>query len=69
MHIKQLIAFEFQDRHKFFCYKYKNARSLEEIDLRYVVICSWWYSFGAASEGAIKEFSNWLSFWHFHVKY
>jgi hypothetical protein len=38
MHIIQLIAPKFHDQHKTFCYKYKNARSLEEIDLCYVVI-------------------------------
>jgi len=30
-HTKQLIVLEFQDRHKTFCYEYKNLRSLEKV--------------------------------------
>jgi hypothetical protein len=52
-HTKQLIALEFQDWHKALCYEYNNARSLEEVDLRYVAIYSWWYSSRIVVKGAI----------------
>jgi hypothetical protein len=48
-----LIALEFHDRHKALYYEYKKATSLEEVDLWYVTIRSWWYSFKATSEGAM----------------
>ncbi len=67
-HTKQFIALEFQDRHKALCYEYNNARSLEEVDLRYVAIYSWWYSSRIVGKGAIQEFNNQLNFWHFHVR-
>jgi hypothetical protein len=47
---------------KTLCYDYKNAMSLEEIDLWYATTQFWWYSSGVASEGAIYELNNWLGF-------
>jgi hypothetical protein len=52
---------------KIFCYKYKNVRSLKEVDLRYATICYWWYSSKATSEEPIHELNNWLVFLHFCV--
>ncbi len=40
------------------CYDYKKAMSLEEVDLQYVTIRSWWYSFRVANEGTIHKFNN-----------
>jgi hypothetical protein len=57
-HIKQLIALEFQDLHKAFCYDYKKEKSLEEANVWYAAIRSWWYSYGAIVEGAIHELNN-----------
>jgi hypothetical protein len=56
--MKQLIALKFQDWHKTFCYDYKKAKSLEEANIYYVIICFWWYSFGAVADGAIHELNN-----------
>jgi hypothetical protein len=42
--------------------------SLEEVDLRYATIQSWWYLLRATNEGAIHKFNNWLGFWHFCVQ-
>jgi hypothetical protein len=41
-HSKQLIAPKLQEQHKALCFKYKNATSLEEMDVQYVAIQSWW---------------------------
>ena len=35
---------------------------------KYLVIRSWWLSFGAATEEDILGLSEWLDFWHFHYK-
>jgi hypothetical protein len=61
-HTKKLIVSEFQDRHKALYYDYKKAKSLEEDDVCYAVICYWWYSFGVAAKGVTHELNNWLSF-------
>jgi hypothetical protein len=60
MHTKQLIDLEFQDRHKALCYDYNKTKSLEKVDVCYAIIRFWWYSYGAATEGVIHEFNNWL---------
>jgi hypothetical protein len=51
-HTKQITP-EFHDWHKALYYEYKKTTSLEEVNLRYVTIWSWWYSFKATSEGAM----------------
>jgi hypothetical protein len=33
---------ELQERHKALCFEYKNATSLEESNVRYATIQSWW---------------------------
>jgi hypothetical protein len=42
--------------------------SLEEVDLWYVTIWSWWYLSEVANEGTVHELNNWFNFWHFHVQ-
>jgi hypothetical protein len=44
------------------------TKSLKEVDVYYVAIHSWLYLSGVVAEGAIHEFNNWLSFWHFRVR-
>jgi hypothetical protein len=39
--------------------------SLEEPDLRYATIWSWWYPWKTASKGAIHKLNN---LWHFCVQ-
>lgn len=38
IHTKQQIKQEMCEQHKTLCYEYKNANSLEEINVRYVTI-------------------------------
>ncbi len=64
---KQLIAQNFHDQQKTLCYEYKKATSLEEANIQYATIRSWWYSFGAANKGDIHELNNWCGFWYFCV--
>jgi len=67
-HTKQLIRPKLQDEHKVLCHEYKNATSFGDVDNHYVLICSWWLSFGVAFEASVHKLSNWLNFWHFRVK-
>jgi hypothetical protein len=41
IHTKQHIKPKLQDKHKTLCYEYKNAISLKEVDVWYVIICYW----------------------------
>jgi hypothetical protein len=59
---------ELQEWHRALCFKYNNTTSLEETNVRYVTIRSWWYSSRAVTKSAIHNHNNWLGFWHFHVK-
>jgi hypothetical protein len=61
-HTKSLIAPKFHDQHKALCYGYKKTMSLEEVNLQYVTIQSWWYSSRVANKGAILEFNNLFDF-------
>jgi hypothetical protein len=67
-HTKQLITPKFHDQHKALYYEYKKTRSLEEAELRYAIIWSWWYLFGVINKGAIHKLNNWLDFLHFCVR-
>jgi hypothetical protein len=51
-----------QEQHEALCFEYKNAISLEEVDVPYARIWSWWYSSKVVAEGAIHKFNNWLGF-------
>jgi hypothetical protein len=57
-HTEQLITLELQKWHKALCFKYKNATSLEEVDVWYATIWSWWYSSRAIPESVIHELNN-----------
>ncbi len=39
-------------------YEYKNAISLEEIDVRYTIIQCWWYSLGVTNQVGLHELDN-----------
>jgi hypothetical protein len=66
-HTTQLIAPKFHDWHKALYYEYKKTMPLEEVDLWYATIRSWWHLFRVTRDGTIHELNNWLGFWHFCV--
>jgi len=39
-------------------YEYKNAISLEEIDVRYTIIQCWWYFLGVTNQVGLHELDN-----------
>jgi hypothetical protein len=67
-HTKQQIKLKLQNKHRTLCYEYKNAISLEEIDVWYATIHCLLYSLGVANEARFQELENWFNFWHFHVR-
>ena len=54
-----------QFQHKQFCNDYKDAKTMDDVETKYYVICSWWLSSGAATEEGILGLSKWLGFWYF----
>jgi hypothetical protein len=55
-HTKQQIKIEMWEQHMTLCYEYKNATSLEEANVRSIIIHSWWYSLGATN---VLGFKSW----------
>lgn len=67
-HTERLIKRDMQCQHMKLCRDYKDAKTLEEAENKYLQIKAWWYSSGAASEDSLKELELWLAFWHFRYR-
>ena len=67
-HTQKFIKPDMQFQHNLLCKQYKNSKSMEEAETRYLAIRAWWLSSGAASEDAIRELDFWLAFWHFRYR-
>ncbi len=52
-------------KHMEICNDYKNSKTLDEINANFEVVKSWWHSTNVAIRTYLKEFKNWLTFWHF----
>ena len=57
-----------QFQHKQFCKDYKHAKIIDDVETKYYVIRSWWFSSGAATKEGILGFLEWLAFWHFRYR-
>jgi hypothetical protein len=57
-----------QDQHNHLYKQYKDSKTMDEAESRYLVIRAWWLSSGAASEDAIRDLNLWLAFWHFQYR-
>jgi hypothetical protein len=57
-----------QNQHIRLCKQYKDSKTMEEAESKYLAIWAWWLSFGAASEDAIQDLNLWLAFWHFRYR-
>lgn len=57
IHTKQQIKLEMCEQHKTLCYEYKNATSLEEANVCYVIIYCWWYSLGVHMQLGFKSWT------------
>ena len=67
-HTNAYIVSTFQDQHRTLCKQYKNARSMEEAETRYLAIRAWWTSSGAATVDGYSHLQLWLAFWHFRYR-
>jgi hypothetical protein len=54
-----------QDQHNRLYKQYKDSKTMDEAETRYLAIRAWWLSSGADSEDAIRDLNLWLAFWHF----
>ena len=57
-----------QHEHKQLCKDYKDAKSLEDADIKYHVIRASWLSSGATTEEGMYSLSKWLGFWHYRYR-
>jgi hypothetical protein len=67
-HTQKYIKEEFQQQHSTLCKQYKDSKTMEEAETRYLAIRSWWLSSGAANEEALHHLDHWLAFWHFRYR-
>jgi hypothetical protein len=56
---------DMQHQHTCLCKQYKDSKTMEEVESRYLAIRAWWLSSGIASEDAICDLNMWLAIWHF----
>jgi hypothetical protein len=59
---------DLQQQHKLLCKQYKDAKTPEQSESRYLAIRAWWLSSGAVSEEGIRDLDTWLAFWHFRYR-
>jgi hypothetical protein len=67
-HTKADIRPDLQAQHRLLCKQYKNAKSLEEAEMKYLAIRSWWLSSGATTNEGLVRLDLWLAFWHFRYR-
>ena len=67
-HTDNYIKSEFQEQHRVLCKHYKDSKTSAKADVRYLTIKVWWQSCGAADESSLKQFEQWLAFWHLRYR-
>jgi len=58
-HTQKHIKEAFQQQHNTLCKQYKDAKTMEEAETRYLAIRSWWLSSGATNEDALHHLEHW----------
>ena len=61
-HTKADIYPDLLSKHQRLCQQYKNAKSMEEAETKYLAIRAWWMSSGAATQQALPRLELWLAF-------
>ena len=64
-HTQKYIKEALQHQHITLCKQYKDSKSMDQAEVRYLAIRSWWLSSGAVVEEALHHLDHWLAFWHF----
>ena len=67
-HTQKYIKEPFQHQHITLCKQYKDSENMDQAEVRYLAIRSWWLSSGAAVEEALHHLDHWLAFWHFRYR-
>ena len=67
-HMQKYIKEALQQQHITLCKQYKDLESMDQAEVRYFAIRSWWLSSGAAVEEALHHLDHWLAFWHFRYR-
>lgn len=55
-----------QQQYKQFYKEYKDAKSMEDVEVKYHVMRAWWLSIGATIEEGMYILFEWLGLWHYH---
>ena len=64
-HTHKPIKQSLQQQHIALYKQYKESKSVDEAEIRYLAIRSWWLSSGATTEDSIHHLDHWQAFWHF----
>ena len=64
-HTQKYIKEPLQHQHITLCKQYKDSENMDQAEVRYLAIRSWWLSSGAAVKEAVHHLDHWLAFWHF----
>jgi hypothetical protein len=67
-HTQKHIKPDMQNQHIHLCKQYKDSKTMEEAESKYLAIRAWWLSSGAASEDAMRDLNLWLAFWYFRYR-
>ncbi len=62
MHTKYLMKPELKDWRKALDYNYKNVKSLEKVDMQYVMVYCWWLLSNITCETRVHELGTSLTF-------
>lgn len=68
MATNQFINAELRNEHKFIYTQYKYIKIMDEANIWYLVIRSWWLSSGATSHVDVLALDAWLGWWHFRYR-
>ena len=61
-HTKADIRGDLQKQHRVLCKQYKNALSMEDVEIWYFAIKAWWLSSGVTTTEGLHRLELWLSF-------
>ena len=67
-HTQKYIKEALQHQHITLCKQYKDSESMDQAEVCYLAIRSWWLSSGAAVEESLHHLDHWLAFWHFRYR-
>ena len=65
-HTKADIRGDLQEQHRQLCKQYRTASSMEDAEVCYFAIKTWWLSSRVTTIEGLQRPELWLSFWHFH---